>query len=41
MRQLLSLTDIPIPEIAAASGFKYVEHMIPIPRNYHGCTPAV
>jgi len=40
VRQLLGTTDIPIPEIAELCGFKYVEHMIPVFKKYHGCTPS-
>ncbi|MFZ9938170.1 MAG: helix-turn-helix domain-containing protein [Luteolibacter sp.] len=40
MRRLLDSTDIPIPEIAEACGFNYVEHMIPVFSKYHGCTPS-
>ena len=40
VRRLLDSTDIPIPEIAGACGFNYVEHMIPVFSKYHGCTPS-
>jgi len=40
VRRLLDTTDISIPDIAAACGFNYVEHMIPVFRKYHGCTPS-
>ncbi|MFM7180725.1 MAG: substrate-binding domain-containing protein [Verrucomicrobiales bacterium] len=39
-RTLLDTTDIPIPDVAAACGFNYVEHMIPIFRKHFGSTPA-
>jgi LacI family transcriptional regulator len=40
VRGLLDSTDIPIPDIAEACGFNYVEHMIPVFKKYHGCTPS-
>jgi LacI family transcriptional regulator len=40
VRSLLDSTDIPIPDIADACGFNYVEHMIPVFKKYHGCTPS-
>jgi LacI family transcriptional regulator len=40
VRQLLATTEMPILDIAYACGFNYVEHMIPIFKRYHGCTPA-
>jgi LacI family transcriptional regulator len=40
VRQLLSSTDLPVPDIAEACGFAYAEHMIPLFARYHGCTPA-
>jgi LacI family transcriptional regulator len=40
VRRLLDSTDIPIPDIAEACGFNYVEHMIPVFTKYHGCTPS-
>lgn len=40
VRRLLDTTDLPIPDIAEACGFKYFEHMIPVFRKYHGCTPS-
>jgi LacI family transcriptional regulator len=40
VRQLLGTTDIPIPEIAELCGYNYVEHMIPVFKKYHGCTPS-
>ena len=40
VRGMLDSTSISIPDIAEACGFKYVEHMIPIFKRYHGCTPA-
>jgi LacI family transcriptional regulator len=40
VRRLLDSTDIPIPDIAEACGFNYVEHMIPVFKKHHGCTPS-
>lgn len=40
VRQLLDSTDLPVADIADACGFNYVEHMIPVFRKYHGCTPS-
>lgn len=40
VRRLLDTTDLPVPDIAEACGFNYVEHMIPVFRKYHGCTPS-
>lgn len=40
VRGMLDSTDIPIPDIAAACGFNYVEHMIPVFKKFHGCTPS-
>jgi LacI family transcriptional regulator len=40
VRGMLDATDLPIPDIAEACGFKYFEHMIPVFRKYHGCTPS-
>ena len=40
VRQLLSATDLPVPDIAEACGFAYAEHMIPLFARHHGCTPA-
>jgi len=40
VRRLLTMTDIPIPEISAMSGFNYVEHMIPAFKRAYGCTPS-
>lgn len=40
VRAMLDATDIPIPDIAEACGFNYVEHMIPVFTKYHGCTPS-
>lgn len=40
VRRMLDSTDIPIPDIAEACGFNYVEHMIPVFTKYHGCTPS-
>jgi LacI family transcriptional regulator len=40
VRRMLDSTDIPIPDIAAACGFNYVEHMIPVFKKHHGCTPS-
>lgn len=40
VRRLLGATDLPIPDIAEACGFNYVEHMIPVFRKYHGVTPS-
>jgi len=39
VRQLLGETDMSIAAIAERCGFKYVEHMIPVFKKYHGCTP--
>lgn len=36
---LLAQTNLPIPKVAAASGFNYVEHMIPLFRKSVGMTP--
>lgn len=38
-KQLLAHTNLPIPKVAAASGFNYVEHMIPLFRRMVGSTP--
>jgi len=40
VRQLLSTTDMAIPDIAEACGFAYAEHMIPLFARHHGQTPA-
>jgi LacI family transcriptional regulator len=40
VRQLLTTTEMPVPQIAEACGFNYVEHMIPIFKKYYGSTPA-
>jgi LacI family transcriptional regulator len=40
VRGLLHSTNMPIPEIAEACGFDYVEHMIPIFKKHHGFTPS-
>lgn len=40
VRQLLSSTDMAIPDIAEACGFAYAEHMIPLFARHHGSTPA-
>ena len=40
VRGLLHSTSIPIPEIAEACGFNYVEHMIPVFKKHHGFTPS-
>jgi LacI family transcriptional regulator len=40
VRVMLGATRIPIPDIAEACGFNYVEHMIPVFKKYHGCTPS-
>ncbi len=40
VRQLLTTTDMAIPEIAEASGFAYAEHMIPLFSRHYGLTPA-
>jgi len=40
VRQLLSSTDMTVPDIAEACGFAYVEHMIPLFAHHHGSTPA-
>jgi len=40
VRQLLTSTDMAVPEIAAACGFAYAEHMIPLFARYHRATPA-
>ncbi len=38
---LLAQTDLSVPEVAAASGFNYVEHMIPLFKKLVGVTPLV
>jgi LacI family transcriptional regulator len=40
VRVLLGSTSMPIPDIAEACGFNYVEHMIPVFKKYYGCTPS-
>ncbi len=40
VRSLLHATNLPIPEIAEACGFNYVEHMIPVFKKHHGFTPS-
>ena len=40
VRQLLTTSDMSVPEIAEACGFAYAEHMIPLFARYHGATPA-
>ena len=40
VRQLLTNTDMAMPEIADACGFTYAEHMIPLFAKYHHDTPA-
>jgi LacI family transcriptional regulator len=40
VRDLLDSTSIPIPDIAEACGFNYVEHMIPVFKKHHGFTPS-
>ncbi len=40
VRQLLTSSDLSVPEIAEACGFAYAEHMIPLFARYHGSTPA-
>jgi AraC-like DNA-binding protein len=35
-----SRSSIPVPDIAEACGFNYVEHMIPVSKKYHGSTPS-
>jgi LacI family transcriptional regulator len=40
VRHLLDTTSMSIPDIAEACGFKYVEHMIPVFKKYHGNTPS-
>jgi LacI family transcriptional regulator len=40
VRQLLTDTDMPVPEIADACGFAHAEHMIPLFAKYHQDTPA-
>ena len=40
VRQLLTHTDMSVPEIAEACGFAYAEHMIPLFAKYHNNTPA-
>lgn len=38
-KQLLAQTNLAVPQVAAASGFNYVEHMIPLFRRTVGMTP--
>jgi len=38
-RRLLLETDLTVPDVAEKSGFKYVEHLIPVFRTYFGVTP--
>jgi LacI family transcriptional regulator len=40
VRHLLDTTNLSIPDIAEACGYKYVEHMIPVFKKHHGNTPA-
>jgi LacI family transcriptional regulator len=40
VRNLLESTSIPIPDIAEACGFNYVEHMIPVFKRHYGFTPS-
>ena len=40
VRELLDTTNLSIPEIAEACGYKYVEHMIPVFKKHHGNTPS-
>ena len=40
VRELLDTTNMPIPDIAEACGYKYVEHMIPVFKKHHGNTPS-
>jgi len=40
VRELLLTTELPIPDIAEAAGFNYVEHMIPLFKKRHGVTPS-
>lgn len=40
VRELLLSTDMPVPDVAEAAGFHYVEHMIPLFKKHHGLTPA-
>ena len=40
VRHLLDSTSLSIPDIAESCGFKYVEHMIPVFKKYHGNTPS-
>jgi LacI family transcriptional regulator len=40
VRHLLDTTNMSIPDIAEACGYKYVEHMIPVFKKHHGHTPA-
>lgn len=40
VRRMLESTDLPILDIASSCGFNYMEHMIPVFKKYHGCTPS-
>jgi LacI family transcriptional regulator len=40
VRQLLDTTNMAIPDIAEACGFKYAEHMIPLFKKHNGSTPS-
>jgi len=40
VRQLLTSTDMTVPDIAEACGFAYAEHMIPLFARHHKSTPA-
>jgi len=40
VRQLLTSTEMTVPDIAEACGFAYAEHMIPLFARHHGSTPA-
>ena len=39
VKRLLIESDLPIPEVDEASGFQYVEHMIPVFKKHFGMTP--
>lgn len=38
-RRLLEESDMPISEVASASGWRYVEHLIPLFKRHYGFTP--
>jgi LacI family transcriptional regulator len=40
VRRMLDSTDLPILDIAMSCGFNYMEHMIPVFKKHHGCTPS-